>query len=607
LKPSERPPATESFRRALTQSTRALAGMKDVEVVFSPLGPKLEGAQILLPYPPDPLTPAGMARIRGAADRLALKKAYHDEGIHARYRPTGPRAREIFDALEDMRCQSLGARALKGVAANLNAALLDSLERKSVKMTEALALVVREQLTGEPPPPLAEQALARWHGEFDARTKPTLARLSAAIGDQSRFAFAVHDLVKTLDLGYELGDSAQRRRLAESPPPMPGAEDSDSAEDGEDLLMKSQQGTMEADAPLLPDAEVVGSPAEVEDETDRQPEMEEKGARLTRILPFDDSDNPDRHYKVFTRLHDEVKNAEELSDPEDLVRLRALLDEKSKSIQAAVARLASRLERLLRARLRRRWTFDLEEGVLDASRLARVIVDPLAALSFKEEEEVDFKDTIVTVLLDNSGSMRGRPILVAALCADILARTLERCAVKVEILGFTTKAWRGGLSRAAWLDAGAAPGPGRLSDIRYIIYKSADAPWRRSRKNLGLMLREDLLKENIDGEALLWAHERLLCRHERRKILMVISDGVPLDEATLSANPGGYLEQHLRNVIKWIEKRSSVELVAIGIGHDVEDFYSRAVAITDVEQLGGAMIDQLAELFAKRTDRERSR
>jgi cobaltochelatase CobT len=311
----------------------------------------------------------------------------------------------------------------------------------------------------------------------------------------------------------------------------------------------------------------------------------------------DDADHPNRHYRIFTRAHDQIVQASELVDEAALTQLRAALDRESRALQPAIARLAIRLERLLLARQTRHWRFDLEEGVLDAARLARIVTDPLAPLAFREESDTDFKDTVVSVLLDNSGSMRGRPIMVAALCADVLARTLERCGVKVEILGFTTREWSGGQSREDWLKAGRPSSPGRLNDLRYIVYKPADVPYRRARRQLAVMLREDLLKDNIDGEALLWAHERLLRRSEQRRILMVISDGVPLDEATLSANPGGYLEQHLRNVVKWIETRSSVELAAVGIGHDVTDFYARAVAIADIGQLGQAMVEQLAELF----------
>jgi cobaltochelatase CobT len=608
LKPAARGTGGDGFKRALIQSTRALAGTKQLAVSFGPLGPKLTAGHVLLPPPNEPPTAADVARIRGQADRMALQLVYHDEALHASFRPSGARARELYDALEETRFASIGARVLDGVAANLDAALIEALQRKgnplghashSAGMTDALALLVRERLTGRPTPaPIADFTL-RWRAELERRVPLQLSQLTDAVHDQQRFAFVVHDVLKRLDLGYELGAASERRRQAQSaavpPPPADAAHQTDQ---GPALQLKTQQGTLEADAPLIADSAVVGARADGEDGIGTAPQNEDKGDRLSRALPFDDSDHPNRHYRVFTSLHDEVIRAEDLCEPRELNELRASLDQKSASMQAAVGRLANRLERLLRTHQQRRWTFDLEEGVLDASRLARVIVDPLAALSFKVEADVDFKDTVVTVLLDNSGSMRGRPIMVAALCADMLARTLERCAVKIEILGFTTQSWKGGRSREDWLHAGRPAGPGRLSDVRYIIYKSADAPWRRARRNLGLMLREDLLKENIDGEALLWAHERLLRRNEQRRILMVVSDGVPLDEATLSANPGGYLEQHLRNTIKWIEKHSSVELIAVGIGHDVTDFYARAVAIAELEQLGGAMTEQLAQLFA---------
>ena len=302
-------------------------------------------------------------------------------------------------------------------------------------------------------------------------------------------------------------------------------------------------------------------------------------------------------YKAYTTKFDEVVDADELCDPEELQRLRDYLDKQLQNLHSVVARLANRLQRRLMAQQNRSWEFDLEEGVLDTARLPRIIIDPQQPLSFKQEKDMAFRDTVVTLLLDNSGSMRGRPITVAATCADILARTLERCGVKVEILGFTTRAWKGGQSREAWLQAGKPANPGRLNDLRHLIYKSADAPWRRARKNLGLMMREGLLKENIDGEALDWAHQRLLGRPEQRKILMMISDGAPVDDSTLSVNPGNYLERHLRYVIEEIETRSPVELIAIGIGHDVTRYYKRAVTIVDAEELGGAMTEKLAELF----------
>ena len=614
--PGKRDPGSRQERaeRALGQATRALAGVKDVEVRFGTAAPAPNDPTIRLPPLPQDLNAAETSRIRGLADRLALRRAHHDAALHARFRPVGTRAREIYDALEDVRCQSIGARVMEGVARNLEAVLVDALSRKGPQagyaprlqpMAQALALLVREQLTGEPPPPAAAELMARWRDELARRTTASLDKLPGALDDQQQFAFAVHDLVGDLDLGFEIGAAEERRRVAVAPAESltPGVTE---ATGDVEPKIRAQGGTLEQDAPELAEGEKVGSRLGQE-EAERQAEKEPSGARMSREIIADDSDHPNRNYRVFTRVHDQIVEPADLCDDLELSALRAELDRESRLLQPAVARLAIRLERLLLARQTRRWQFDLEEGVLDAARLSRVVTDPLAPLAFREESDMEFKDTVVSILLDNSGSMRGRPIRVAALCADVLARTLERCGVKVEILGFTTSEWSGGKSREDWLAAGRPAGPGRLSDVRYIIYKSADAPWRRARRNLGVMLREDLLKDNIDGEALLWAHERLLRRGEQRRILMVISDGVPLDEATLSANPGGYLEQHLRNVVKWIEKHSAIELAAIGIGHDVTDFYSRAVAIPSVDQLGGAMIEQLADLFVARPAARRRR
>ena len=348
-----------------------------------------------------------------------------------------------------------------------------------------------------------------------------------------------------------------------------------------------EEGAMEsADAPS----------AEYPEESDAG---ESEEASENRPAPSGPADRRGPDYKAYAAKFDEVVNAEDLCEPEELQRLRDYLDKQLQNLSSVVARLANRLQRRLMAQQNRSWEFDLEEGMLDTARLPRIIIDPQQPLSFKREKEMDFRDTVVTLLIDNSGSMRGRPITVAASCADILARTLERCGVKVEILGFTTRAWKGGQSREAWLQAGKPANPGRLNDLRHLIYKPADAPWRRARKNLGLMMREGLLKENIDGEALDWAHQRLVGRPEQRKILMMISDGAPVDDSTLSVNSGNYLERHLRYVIEEIETRSPVELIAIGIGHDVTRYYRRAVTIVDAEELGGAMTEKLAELFAE--------
>ena len=373
-------------------------------------------------------------------------------------------------------------------------------------------------------------------------------------------------------------------------------EQDDTAEEQESASSEFEQS--EGEDGQEAEGEVQGEQQDQEDDATEP----EDGARPNRQeAPFSHTEN--WGYKVFTTQYDEEIAAVDLCEPEELARLRGFLDQQLAAMAGVVSRLANKLQRLLMAQQNRHWEFDLEEGLLDTSRLTRIVIDPMYPLSFKHEKDTDFRDTVVTLLLDNSGSMRGRPIMVAAMCADILGRTLERVGVKTEILGFTTRAWKGGLAREAWLAAGKPPAPGRLNDLRHIIYKSADEPWRRAKKNLGLMMREGLLKENIDGEALAWAHNRLIARPEQRKILMVISDGAPVDDSTLSVNAGNYLEKHLRKVIEEIETRSSVELTAIGIGHDVTRYYQKAVTIVDAEQLGGAMTEQLTDLFAEDSPR----
>ncbi len=597
----------EIFKRSLAQTTRALAGAEEeLEVAFGAEGPKLAGGKIVLPHPPRVISDPEAERIRGQADGLALRLAHHDDGQHVKLRPQGADARAVFDAVEEARVQSLGANAMKGVAKNLTAALTDTLERKGVArvrdraaapLSEALALIVRERLTGQAPPPNAKALVDLWRADIEREAGPTLDKLGAVAGDQRAFAMLTRDVITELGLGEELTaqeDDENPDASADNQPP-PQSDNSEGQDEQEqempsDLEMLQSDEELDADRSITVDSEV---DADDQDESDQ----DEPGEKPIRPKPHNEPEDPNANYKVFTRAHDEEIVAEDLCDAEELARLRTYLDQQLKPLQSVVGRLAHRLQRRLLAKQNRSWTFDLEEGVLDTARLTRVIIDPLSALSFKQEEDMPFKDTVVTLLLDNSGSMRGRPIMVAALCADILARTLERCGVKVEILGFTTRAWKGGKAKEDWLAAGRPPQPGRLNDLRHVVYKSADAPWRRARRNLGLMMREGLLKENIDGEALMWAHDRLLGRAEQRRLMMVISDGAPVDDSTLSANPGNYLERHLRGVIHWIETRSPVELIAIGIGHDVTRYYKRAVTITDAEQLGGAMIEKLAELF----------
>jgi len=599
---------SEIFKRSLAQTTRALAGSEEeLEVTFGAEGPKLSGGKIVLPHPPRVITDPEAERIRGQADGLALRLAHHDDAQHIKLRPQGIDARAVFDAVEEARVQSLGANAMKGVAKNLTAALTDTLERKGVArirdrnaapLSEALALIVRERLTGQAPPPNAKALVDLWRADIEREAGPTLNKLSDVAGDQRAFAMLTRDVITELGLGEELtaeenDEDPDASADNQQPPPQSDnaeGEDDQDQDTPSDLEMVESDADMDADRSLTVEADM---DADDQDES----EQDQPGEKPIRPKNRNEPDDPNANYKVFTRAHDEEISAEELCDAEELARLRTYLDQQLKPLQSVVGRLANRLQRRLMAKQNRSWSFDLEEGVLDTARLTRIIVDPMSALTFKQEDDMPFKDTVVTLLLDNSGSMRGRPIMVAALCADILARTLERCGVKVEILGFTTRAWKGGKAKEDWLAAGRPPQPGRLNDLRHVVYKSADAPWRRARRNLGLMMREGLLKENIDGEALMWAHDRLIGRAEQRRLMMVISDGAPVDDSTLSANPGNYLERHLRGVIHWIETRSPVELLAIGIGHDVTRYYKRAVTITDAEQLGGAMIEKLAELF----------
>ena len=595
---------TEPFKRALAHAARSLAELPDLEVVFSAEGPSLQGHKAVLPHPPRDLPMKEAARIRGLADQMALRLAHHDEAAHARLRPQSPDSAAIFEALEQARTDAIGANALGGVRANLAAALEGEIERKGLNrmtdrarapMADVLSLLVRERLTGEAPPDGAKALVDQFRRDIEGRAGADLDKLMAAIDDQSAFGRLARTILRDLDLADASEAEAADGEEGEEEPDG-GEGDGQQGEQGEgetappDRVQLSDQQTDSEDAEMVQVDDM-----EMSEETDEAADLGD--AAKTSRPDVKDPGNPEPPYKVFTNSHDEIVGAADLCEPEELERLRAYLDQQLAALSSVVSRLANRLQRRLMAKQNRAWTFDLEEGLLDTSRLTRVVVDPTAPLSFKEEKDMDFRDTVVTLLLDNSGSMRGRPIMVAAVCADILARTLERCAVKVEILGFTTRAWKGGMSRDDWIKEGKPGQPGRLNDLRHIVYKSADEPWRRARKNLGLMMREGLLKENIDGEALVWAHQRLMARPEQRHILMVISDGAPVDDSTLSVNSGHYLERHLRTVISEIEQNSPVELLAIGIGHDVTRYYRRAVTIVDVEQLGGAMTENLAALF----------
>ena len=605
-KPSPKESPTEPFKRALTGCLRALARKPELEVAFAAERPGLMGGKVRLPEPPRKLGKTEVAIVRGHADSIALRLACHDQALHRRLQPSGQQARAVFEAVEQARVEAIGAKRMDGVAHNLTAMLderfhrgkFDQItERADAPIEDALALMVRELLTGMAPPPAARKLVDLWRPLIEERAGRDLDRLENLMEDQRQFSDAVHDLLDALEMGEDRShDSEEEDEGDEARRKHESGQDGEGA-DSDEMQRVSMEDT-QVSAEDMPDAaaEAVEAPtADTADDTDLGDAETPGEPQRPRHFGANEPRGPD--YRAFTAKFDETVAAEDLCEPEELDRLRGYLDKQLSHLQGVVARLANRLQRRLMAQQNRSWEFDLEEGQLDPARLSRIIVDPLHPLSFKAEKDTEFRDTVVTLLLDNSGSMRGRPITVAATCADILARTLERCGVKVEILGFTTRAWKGGQSREHWLTAGKPANPGRLNDLRHIIYKSADAPWRRARKNLGLMMREGLLKENIDGEALDWAHKRLLGRSEQRKILMMISDGAPVDDSTLSVNPGNYLERHLRWVIEEIETRSPIELIAIGIGHDVTRYYRRAVTIVDAEELGGAMTEKLAELF----------
>jgi cobaltochelatase CobT len=600
---------SEAFKRATAGAVRAMSGQPEVEVAFQAGPASLAGARARLPSPTRGLPDAEITRLRGAADAVALRIRHHDSGIHSARSPASREAREVYDALEQARVETLGSRHMAGVAANLRQKLAEQCEadgydrmarKEQLPLGAALALLARERMSGQPSPPGAERVLSQWRASIGPDAEAALAEMARSTDDQRAFTRAARKLLSAYDLAEaeaEAEPDDQPEGGEDTPEPSPPQ---DSSSEGE------SESQTEAEASLSAEPQDMQGDAAEEDATETEEEEEaaraEGDERPGGQPPARDRGGDESQYRAYSRAFDEEIGAEALCDPEELSRLRLQLDHQLQHLQGVVSKLANRLQRRLMAQQTRAWDFDLEDGLLDVSRLARVVTTPTASLSYKRERDTEFRDTVVTLLIDNSGSMRGRPITVAAMCGDILARTLERCAVKVEVLGFTTRAWKGGQSRERWVQDGKPRNPGRLNDLRHIIYKSADAPWRRSRRNLGLMLREGLLKENIDGEALVWAYRRLLARTEHRRILMVISDGAPVDDSTLSVNPGNYLERHLRQSIHDIENRGLIELVAIGIGHDVTRYYRRAVTIVDAEELGGTMMRQLTALFDETAD-----
>ena len=609
----------DPFKKALAEATRVMADDPEIAVTYSVDPPGVTADGMRLPQVTRRMTRDEVLLARGTADAYALRRRHHDAGTHSRYAPTGQLARDIYEAMEMARCEAVGARRMPGTLGNIDAMIDAETKKKGydritdpseAPLAAAAGYLVRHLATGRPLPPGAENVMELWRARIEDQAGTTLDELSDSLTDQASFARFARRVIEDLGYGDQLGDD-----------PDDAADDDGSDDEGEaDDAPENADKDNDDDQSQDPDASPEQSQEPEDDESQAQVSMDDLAdTEATEEAELPDGEAPleppppppaseaDPTYTVYSTEFDEEIRAEDLAEPAELERLRAYLDQQLDPLKGAVGRLAHKLQRRLQAQQSRSWEFDLEEGTLDAGRLARVIANPTTPLSFKVEKDTEFRDTVVTLLLDNSGSMRGRPISIAAICADVLARTLERCGVKVEILGFTTRAWKGGQAREKWLADGRPQAPGRLNDLRHIVYKSADAPWRRARANLGLMMKEGLLKENIDGEALEWAHRRIGGRAEARRIMMVISDGAPVDDSTLAVNPGNYLDRHLRAVIQMIERKRQVELIAIGIGHDVTRYYSRAVTINDVEQLAGAMTEQLAALFDSDPKRARAR
>ena len=600
----------DPFKKALAEATKVMADDPDLTVSYSVDPSGVSGDAMRLPQVSRRMTRDEVLLARGTADALALHRRYHDARVHTRYAPPGDMARDLYEAMETARCEAIGARDMPGTAGNVDAKIANEAMRRGygqikdsaeAPLPVAAGYLIRHLATGRDLPADATHVMDLWRGYIEEQAGGTLEGLEDTLADQASFARFTRAVIRDLGYGDQLGDDPDALDDEADEDAEEGADDSD---DQPDSTGQDDSDEQEADASPDSSQEQQQDPSQAQVSMDEladqelgdEVEMPEGEAPLEPPMPQPVSE-ADPDYQVYDIGFDEEIAAEDLAEPIELERLRAYLDQQLEPLKGAVSRLANKLQRRLQAQQNRSWEFDREEGILDAGRLARVVANPTTPLSFKVEKDTEFRDTVVTLLLDNSGSMRGRPISIAAICADVLARTLERCSVKVEILGFTTRAWKGGQSREKWLNAGREQQPGRLNDLRHIVYKSADAPWRRTRDNLGLMMKEGLLKENIDGEALEWAHRRLTGRPEQRRILMVISDGAPVDDSTLSVNPANYLEKHLRDVIAMVERKKQVELLAIGIGHDVTRYYERAVTITDVEQLAGAMTEQLASLF----------
>ncbi len=596
------------FQNATASTLKAVSGDLDSEreIKFSGSSGYLSTKEIRLPQILKELDSTQLTRLRGESDKIALKIKYHDPIVHNKYLPSSDLSSQIFQFAEDSRIESVGSKNLVGIKNNLQNLVEEKFKETILPvpggddkeaLMNALQLVIREKITGCSSPANTSLSLEKWRPWINSKIGNLLNQLAENTQDQENYAKKTKELLTALQA--DIGETDQNKS-SENEDESDESNTDESEDDGSSAQSDSeddQDAGLDGGSEAQDEDGEIDSEAQEGDSEDQDGESEGEIASNPLSGHNQGKNNVNYNYQVFSTKYDEIVNAADLCDEDELNRLRGTLDKQLETLQGAISRLANKLQRKLQAKQNRSWNFDLEEGMLDASKLSRIITQPLFPLSYKQEKDMKFRDTIVTLLIDNSGSMRGRPITIAAICADIMARTLERCGVKVEILGFTTKAWKGGQSREEWINDGKPSYPGRLNDLRHIIYKPADAPWRRSKNSLGLMLREGILKENIDGEALIWAHERLLGRLEERKILMVVSDGAPVDDTTLSSNSGNYLELHLKQVISFIESKSPVELVAIGIGHDVTRYYNKAVTLTDAEQLGGALTEQLADLF----------
>ncbi|WP_273759158.1 cobaltochelatase subunit CobT [Bartonella sp. ML70XJBT.G] len=602
----------EAFKKALSTCIRAIAGTPNLEVSFSHDRPSLSEKYAHLPELPQHATDKDITISRGLGDSMALRTAWHDKHIHQQFSPQESTARAIFDALEQTRVEAIGTLSMEGIAQNLDGMLADKYQRahyqkissqSEAPIQEAIALLLREKITKRAPPEEAGPVLELWRQEIEQKAATELNELTHHIHDQHAFARIVRRMLVTLKMAAQFEETSRNLDNQKST----NACEPQNKTDKESKKPKHTKSEDQAATEQESDVQDKGkTKATKSNDNHKDAKEQERGSRQKEsshskhLLTISEQMERLADYKVFTRQFDEVLEATDFCSESELDHLRRYLDRQINHLQNIVGRLANRLQRRLMAQQNRNWTFDLEEGYLDTARLSRLIIDPMQPLSFKMESNTQFRDTVVSLLIDNSGSMRGRPITVAASCADILAQTLERCGVKVEILGFTTKTWKGGQSREQWLSQNKPNHPGRLNDLCHIIYKNADTPWRRARRNLGLMMQEGLLKENIDGEALIWAHQRLLSRREQRRILMVISDGAPVDDSTLSVNSSNYLEKHLRAVIQEIQTHSPIELIAIGIGHDVTRYYQHAVTIMNAEELANAITKQLESLFSNK-------